>query len=68
MDENQQPHRSHLFAVRLWREELGAGQTEWRGKVQYVIGGERRYFRDWSTLVSFLSAKLQEIEDCADAV
>ena len=51
--EQQQP-LSHLFTVRLWREELGNGQTEWRGKVQHVTSGEVRYFRDWPTLIAFL--------------
>jgi hypothetical protein len=34
-----QPAHSHLFQVRMWREDLGAGQTEWRGKLQHVIVG-----------------------------
>ena len=45
---------SHLFTVRLWREEVGSGQIEWRGKVQYVSTGEAHYFREWETLVSLL--------------
>ncbi len=53
----QQPF-SHLFTVRLWREELGNGQTEVRGKVQHVSSGEARYFRDWPTLIAFLLAML----------
>jgi len=53
----QQPF-SHLFTVRLWREELGNGQTELRGKVQHVSSGEARYFRDWPTLIAFLLALL----------
>lgn len=53
MDMNQQQYTSQLFTVRVWLEELGNGQTEWRGKVQHVASGEVRYFRDWSTLVAF---------------
>lgn len=53
MDMNQQQYTSQLFTVRVWLEELGNGQTEWRGKVQHVTSGEVRYFRDWSTLVAF---------------
>ncbi len=45
---------SHLFTVRLWREEVGSGQIEWRGKVQQVSTGEAHYFREWETLVSLL--------------
>jgi hypothetical protein len=47
-----------LFSVRVWLEELGEGRSEWRGKVQHVLSGEARYFRDWATLI----AALQEMQ------
>lgn len=50
------PHQSVLFTARLWREQLN-DHWEWRGKVQHVMSGETRYFRDWSGLV----AAVQEI-------
>ena len=46
--------RSELFTVRLWREDQGEGRVEWRGKVQHVLSGETRYFRDWQVLLAFL--------------
>ena len=46
--------RSQLFTVRVWREELGEGRSEWRGQVQHVLSGETRHFRDWQTLVAFI--------------
>jgi len=58
MDMKQQQYDSQLFTVRVWLEELGNGQTEWRGKVQHVTSGEVRYFRDWSTLVTFCNCCL----------
>lgn len=61
-DKAQPAHRSHLFTVRLWAEELGNGQTEWRGQVQHVLSGETRYFRDWATLVEFVVAMLSRLE------
>jgi hypothetical protein len=54
MDQNQLRRRSHLFTVRLWAEEIGDGQTEWRGRVQQVTSGEAYYFRDWPTLIAHL--------------
>ena len=42
---NKYPH-SHLFTVRVWEEEIGINQTEWRGKVQLFTNGEVRYFRE----------------------
>jgi len=56
-------HQSQLFSVRLWLEDLGEGRSEWRGQVQDVRTGERRYFRDWARLV----ACLQEMLDTRSA-
>ncbi len=62
MEENAQrlPH-TRLFMVRLWVEDLGNGQTEWRGRV-YLVGSEipPRYFRDWYTLIAHLMAMLDD--------
>ena len=63
MDSQQkqrQINRSQLFTVRIWQEELGDGQSEWRGKVQHVHTGEALYFRDWSVLVTALLKMLAE--------
>jgi hypothetical protein len=63
LGKGQPAHRSHLFTVRLWAEELGDGQTEWRGQVQYVLSGETRYFRDWAALVAFVRAVLARLAE-----
>jgi hypothetical protein len=55
--------RSHLFTLRLWIESLGDGRFERRGKVQHVLSGERRYFRDWPSLERYLERKLQELNE-----
>jgi hypothetical protein len=47
-----------LFAVRLWKEEL-AGGAEYRGSVREVTSGAFRGFRDWSDLVAFMVARLE---------
>ena len=62
MEPDQPLQRSHLFTIRLWTEALGEGQVERRGRVQYVLSGERRFFHDWSTLVAYLEAKLAELD------
>jgi hypothetical protein len=54
---------SHLFTVRLWVEVLGGGQTEMRCKVQHVLSGETRYFREGSALLIYLTAKLRQLEE-----
>ena len=60
MDTSSVHPRSHLFTVRVWEEETGAGQTEWRGKVQLLTNGEVQYFREWAALVPLLLAMLAE--------
>ena len=47
---------SQLFMLRMWPEDLGGGQVEWRGRVQHVASGEARYFHDWATLEAFVRA------------
>ncbi|MGH2532665.1 MAG: hypothetical protein ACRDJW_10205 [Thermomicrobiales bacterium] len=54
--------RSHLFAVRLWTEEV-AGGAEFRGSVRDVVSGAFRGFRDWSDLAAFMIARMEEDED-----
>ena len=52
--ERQHPH-SHLFTLRLWKEMLGEGKSEWRGRVQALASGETAFFRDWPGLVTTLT-------------
>ena len=67
--DNPKPtHHSHLFTVRLWLEELGDGQSEWRGQVQHVLSGEMRYFRDLATLVTCVVAMLSGLEGNEESV
>jgi hypothetical protein len=53
---------SYLFTVRVWREELGEGRVEWRGKVQHALSGEARYFREWTELIAFVRERVSDIE------
>ena len=67
MDAESKGPRSHLFTVRVWREDMGKGEWEWRGKVQQVASGEAFYFREWQELIARLKTWLQgdmtKIED-----
>lgn len=53
--------RSHLFAVRVWRED-GAAGSEYRGRVRDVVSGAFHAFREWSDLVAFMVARIEEAE------
>ncbi len=67
MTEFKHPDHAHIFILKLWQEVLDEEhahpQTEWRGKIQDVRNGETHYFRDWPTIVHFISNILPEIED-----
>ena len=63
MDGKQQPT---LFTVRVWRERVSDERIEMRGKVQHVLTGETRYFRDWQTLHAFVTAELAKSEDTSN--
>ena len=56
---------TRLFTLRMWQEEAGEGQTEWRGKVQALPDGEAYYFRDWAALVAHLQAMLDTGQACS---
>jgi len=58
---NERP-RSHLFTVRIWEEEIGVDQIEWRGKVQLLTSGDVRYFRELATLTPLLMTMLAELD------
>jgi hypothetical protein len=53
---------SHMFTIRVWREELGAGRIEWRGKVQHALSGEARYFREWAELIAFMREQASDTD------
>ncbi len=54
--------RSHLFAVRLWKEDVSGG-SEYRGSVRDVVSGAFRNFRDWPDLVAFMIEQMEEDEN-----
>lgn len=66
MDRLDQHPRSHLFTVRVWQEEVGHDQTEWRGKVHLITNGNVRYFRGWEGLVLLLLTMLSELETLSE--
>ena len=49
---------THAFVVRLWLEprEIEDAQPEWRGVIEHVPSGERRYLRDLDDIALFISS------------
>ncbi len=65
MAELKNSDHAHIFILKLWQEvleeEQSEKQIEWRGKIQDVFNGETHYFRDWPTIVKFISNILPEL-------
>jgi hypothetical protein len=55
---DEKSQQSQLFTLRLWLEEVGEGQMDWRGRVQHVRSGEVRYFRNWQMLKEFVEDRV----------
>ncbi len=66
MEQEPQHPGSHLFTLRVWQEELGGGQAEWRGRAQDINSGAAAYFRDWPGLIAVLSRLLEAADTPAD--
>jgi hypothetical protein len=49
--------RSHTFVVRIWEErrDVDGAPTTWRGRVDDVRTGARRYFARLEDMVAYLS-------------
>jgi len=47
----------HVFMVRIWRErrEIEGAPPEWRGAIEHVASGERRYVKQVDEIVAFIS-------------
>ncbi len=58
--ENDQSRLSHQFIIRLWAENLGGGELEWRGKAQNIPTGQFAYFRGWPGLTDAIQKLLEQ--------
>ena len=49
--------RKHAFLVSLWVESVAtdASESGWRGSIEHLRTRRRRYFRDMTELVRFLT-------------
>jgi hypothetical protein len=53
----------HLFIVRTWREpSTVVASAEWRGMVEHVPSGQRRYFTRLEELDSFILHQMEQSE------
>jgi len=48
---------THVFIVRIWceRREIEGRMPTWRGMIEHVPSGERRYFKDLDEIHGFIA-------------
>ena len=48
---------TQVFILRFWLEprEIEGAEPEWRGVIEHVESGERRYFRNLEVMLSFVA-------------
>jgi hypothetical protein len=56
---------THVFIVRIWREprEIEEAQAEWRGVVEHIPTGQRRYFKDMDEIKHVVQPYLLELSN-----
>ena len=59
---NQIPDTSHTFIARFWLEsrEIKDAKPIWRGVVEHVASGQRRYLQDLDEIKAFVASHLEE--------
>lgn len=53
----------HVFIVRIWyeRREIADAKPEWRGVIEHVPSGERRYLKDLEAISAFIAPYLNQM-------
>jgi hypothetical protein len=46
------------FIVRMWAEPTAGEAGDWRGQVEHVQTGEKRYFREMDKVLDFIAGHL----------
>ena len=51
-------HPTATFIVRMWAEPVNEDQCEWRGQVEHLQTGEKRYFQQLDKMMDFVSSHI----------
>ena len=51
-------HPTATFVVRMWAEPINEDHSEWRGQVEHLQSGEKRYFQQLDKMMEFVSSQL----------
>lgn len=55
--------KTHTFILRIWIEprEIEGAAAEWRGMVEHVDSGQRKYLNDLDQIIAFIAPYLKEM-------
>jgi hypothetical protein len=56
--EERSKRREHAFAIRIWGEG-GEIASRWRGRIDDLHTGERRYFGSLSELIEYIHRRIE---------
>jgi hypothetical protein len=51
-------HPTATFIVRMWAEPVNEDQCEWRGQVEHLQTGEKRYFQQLDIVLEFVTSHI----------
>ena len=51
-------HPTATFIVRMWAEPINEDHSEWRGQVEHLQSGEKRYFQQLDKMTEFVSSHI----------
>jgi hypothetical protein len=58
---NLPEENAHAFLVRIWSEprEIEQARPEWRGMIEHIPSGQRRYVKNLDELAAFIASYLE---------
>jgi len=56
------PHPTATFIVRMWAEPINEDHNEWRGQVEHLQSGEKRYFQQLTIMLAFITSHIGATE------
>lgn len=61
MDSSEESN--HAFIIRIWKEkrEIQGASPLWRGFIEHVPSGKRRYLQDLAHIITFITPYIEEM-------
>jgi len=68
MSDQPRPRPRNAFVLRIWREEEDDRErSAWRGWVQHINSGDRRYLQSTEELIRFIESYAGKLDSIAQS-